>query len=179
MPRLQNSGYPSALSLPDKQNRLPDIAEKETEHYMTTRHTFLFREGTWKALGYYSDAMGNVHPMEGESKISRLKNKNIAEVKMVLLGTSASSFVQYFEIPDNSGIDNQNWSSLNMVSGQMEGKVMFMNEYIYLMYNSPDGKYSGVENLERVDDIHYKNHGFAFVNDQKMASWVLDWRRVH
>jgi hypothetical protein len=172
------SGLESVISLLNHSNVQTDLAPRETKPFMTTRHTFLFREGTWKALGYYSDALGNVQHMEGEFHISRLKNRQVAEARINLLGKNASTFVQYFEIPDQDMNEHKSWNSLNLISGQMEGKVMYMNEYIFLMYSSPDGKYSGVENLEKVNDLHYKNHGFAFVNDQKMASWVMDIRRI-
>jgi hypothetical protein len=129
-------------------------------------------------MGYYSDALGNIHALNGESTISNLRKKFVAEVRFILSGEYESSFVQFFEVPELASEEHQNWSTHNLVSGTMEGKLMLMNEFIFLMYNSPDGRYSGVENLERVDDMHYRNHGFAFVNEQKMASWVMDWRRV-
>jgi len=154
------------------------VPERESGAHMSNRHTFLFREGLWKALGYYTDASGKIYTLEGESQISKKTDYMMADLRFTAVAGQPALFVQHFRIiPVQDEKDNE-WECCSLISGNIEGRIMFMNEYIFLMYNSPDGRFSGIENLEMVDEIHYKNHGYAFMNEQKMAAWTLDWRRV-
>lgn len=74
--------------------------------------------------------------------------------------------------------DNCMWNSAAIFSPSIDGRIMYMNEFIFLLYQSAEHRFSGVENLEMIDGTHYKNHGYAFMDEQKIAAWILDWRRM-
>jgi len=142
------------------------------------RHTFLSCEGIWKSLGYYTGADGEIFTVEGESWIRKESSELVAEIKFSVISGSAMMISHKFKIVPEAGKDDTRWQTALICGIRMDGRIMYMNEFIFLLYQALDSGFSGVENLEMVSETHYKNHGYVFHHEKKIAAWVLDWHRV-
>lgn len=142
-------------------------------------HTFLFKEAIWKAKGTYSDPNNNIIQVEGETKITHLKDKWSLEGYMKLLIDNPIEFQNNYEIvPFKDGKDFTNWKSYNPALGNLFGKFMIVSECLISSWMSEDKNYSGIETLIKVDYKLYHSRGFAFKGDEKLSSWSVELQRI-
>lgn len=142
------------------------------------RHTFFTCEGIWKSLGFFTGADGEIFTIEGESCIRKERSELIAEIKFSAISGNSMMVRHKFKIIPEVKKDDARWQTALICGIQMDGRIMYMNEYIFLLYQASDSVFSGVENLEMVSETHYKNHGYVFMHEKKIAAWILDWHRV-
>ena len=131
-------------------------------------------EGIWKSLGYYTGADGNIITVEGESFIRKARNELIAEIKFSSISANSMIIRHKFKIVPEIIKDDARWHTALICGIRIDGRIMYMNEYIFLLYQASGSVFSGVENLEMVSETHYKNHGYAFMHEKKIAAWILD-----
>lgn len=74
--------------------------------------------------------------------------------------------------------DYNAWNGWDVLAGTVEGKAYLLGEHIILTYESGRGLLSGVENLERINDVYYRCFGTAFLKEVRYASWILDFIRI-
>jgi hypothetical protein len=145
---------------------------------MTVRHTFLFKEGIWRLDGDYTDAHSHTCPMEGETLIMHHSGRFISESDFILHSDHPMKFHQKMEMPEIQSQDLTIWKSMDIISGLMEGKAFIVSDHIILVYNSPDGYYSGVENIIRINDVFYHSFGSIFKLEERVSSWNAEMIRV-
>jgi hypothetical protein len=144
------------------------------------RHTYLFREGVWKAKGFYFDEKGDSVPIEGTSRITHTRNRWINESHMRLLANEGFKFQNRYElVPFPPNGDFTTWSSANPLLGQLFGKLILVEDSILSVYQTEDGKYSGLEYLEKVNKTFYRNRGALVGGEKKLSSWSVELRRTN
>ena len=137
-------------------------------------HTFLFQEGTWKAAGNYSGPNNKIIQVEGESKITHLKDKWLLEGYMKLLIDNPIEFQNIYEIvPFEDGKDYTKWRSYNPALGNLFGKFLIISDCLISSWMSEDKNYSGVETLIKIDDNLYHSRGFAYKGEEKLSLWSV------
>ena len=144
----------------------------------TVRHTFLFREGVWKQEGDFTDMHNRNCPLEGETRIIHDSGRFISESEFILHFENPSLFYHKLEMPRILVQDLTVWKSHALISGLMEGKAFILQDHIIFTYESPDGRYSGVENIIRINDVYYQNSGSLFRLEERIASWKSEMLRI-
>ena len=142
-------------------------------------HTFLFKEGLWKAKGQYFNADGTVLPCEGESRIIHKPDIWINEGVMRIKTKPVTEFSNRYEVvPFGPGSDVTGWRSSNPDLADLEGQFIIVHDSITSPWRSASGEYWGAEFLYMISPILYQNRGFAFRGEEKLSAWavVLAWK---
>jgi hypothetical protein len=116
--------------------------------------------------------------MDGETRIIHDSGRFISESEFILHFEHPELFYHKLEMPQVQSNDLTVWKSMTIISGLMEGKAFILNEHIIFIYQSSDGKYSGVENIVRINDVYYQNTGSLFRGEEKLSSWKSDMLRI-
>ena len=144
----------------------------------TIKHTFLFREGIWKIDGDYTDVHNHICPMEGETRVIHDSGRFISESEYILHFEQPALFYHKLEMPQIQANDLTVWKSMTIITGLMEGKAFILSDHIIFVYQSADGKYSGVENIIRINDVYYQNMGSLFREEERLSSWKSEMLRI-
>lgn len=144
------------------------------------RHTYLFEQGKWKALGTYFNENGEPTDASGLVEIIHKKTGWFLEGFMELHMDNPVTFYNNYQInPFKKGMDFTQWESDNPVLGKMAGHFIVINDTIISKYQTFDQKYSGTEILLYIDKDQYQNWGFALEGDVKVSSWEVMLERIH
>ena len=144
----------------------------------TVKHTFLLREGIWKLEGDYTDLHNHICSLVGETRITHDSGRFISESEFILQFDQPSLFYQKIEMPEILTNDLTIWTSMQIISGVMEGRAYILSDHIIFVYQSADGSFSGVENIVRINDVYYQNTGSLFRREERMASWKTEMLRI-
>ena len=142
------------------------------------KHTLFFHEGTWEARGLYTDAAGEVMPLQGKSEITHVDGIWVNESYMDVEDQESRISNRYEITPFAEGRDYTSWKSVNPAIGDLSGMFMLVGDSILSTFSSENGEYFGFEYLQKVDDTTYRNRGFAFFNNQKLSSWEVELKRA-
>lgn len=141
------------------------------------RHTYLFAEGTWSAVGNYFDEQNKAIPVEGESVITHYDNRWVNDSFMSLAGgTFSRTYNKYEIVPFKNEVTE--WRSFNPALGVLYGRFMVVSDTIISNFLSEDGTFTGVECLIKLDDLTYLGRGFAFRGNEKLSSWAVTLKAV-
>ncbi len=141
------------------------------------KHTFLFREGVWRSEGLLTDRHEHQYPVEGEINIRQESDRLVSDIFFILQAETPSCYRRKMEMPVLHP-DYNAWNEWDMLAGTVEGKAYLLGEHIILTYETGRGWLSGVENLERINDVYYRCFGKVFVREERYASWMLDFIRI-
>jgi hypothetical protein len=116
--------------------------------------------------------------MEGETRITHDSGRFISESEFILHFEHPALFYHKLEMPQILANDLTIWKSMTIVAGLMEGRAFILSDHIIFVYQSADGKYSGVENIIRINDVYYQNTGSLFRQEERISSWKSEMLRI-
>jgi hypothetical protein len=138
-------------------------------------HTFLFREGTWRAAGEYRDGAGNVTKVDGETRVRHETGKWLTEGVMRVKSSPPKEQANRTEIlPFSPGSNATHWSSESATIGMLNGRFVVAGDAILSFYASGTGRYRGFECLQQKDAKTYNVRGAMLEQDKVISSWVLE-----
>ncbi|MGD9899753.1 MAG: hypothetical protein AB7T22_11575 [Calditrichaceae bacterium] len=142
-------------------------------------HSFLFKEGKWKAAGVYTDADGISNHAHGKVIIKHTAGLWVSDGTMYVKGLIDAEIKNNYEIiPFRDGKDFTTWKSVNPVFGLLTGRLMVIADSILSMYSSEDGIITGFESLLQINSRLYRNWGFVFKGKDKLSSWAMDLEKL-
>ena len=142
-------------------------------------HTFLLREGRWRAAGEYRDAAGVATAAEGETRIRHEANRWWSEGTMRLKRNPPEEQRHRYEIaPLSPGAQSTHWSAENERLGTLQGRFVLAGDAILSFYASATGRYRGFESLQQKDAKHYLVRGAMLDQDKVVATWALTLESV-
>jgi hypothetical protein len=137
-------------------------------------HSFLLREGRWRAAGEYRDAAGVATAAEGETRIRHEANRWWSEGTMRLKRNPPEEQRHRYEIaPLSPGAQSTHWSAENERLGTLQGRFVLAGDAILSFYASATGRYRGFECLQQKDAKHYLVRGAMLDQDKVVATWAL------
>jgi hypothetical protein len=138
-------------------------------------HTFLFREGLWRAEGEFYDGAGTRTGVEGEAHIRHYPDKWIYEG---VLRTRAAKPVEqrtlYDIHPFAPGNLTTSWTSKSASIGTLRGRFLVVGDAILSAYESATGRYRGQDTIVRRDERHYSARGALFDGARLMSAWAVE-----
>ena len=138
-------------------------------------HTFLFREGTWRAAGEYRDGAGTVTAVDGETRIRHEQGKWLSEGVMRVKSIPPREQQNRYEIlPFSPGSNATHWSAENPALGSLNGRFVIAGDAILSFYSSGTGRYRGFECMQQKDARHYLVRGAMLEQDKVISTWVLE-----
>lgn len=143
---------------------------------MKVKHTFLLEEGFWVATGEYFDSAGRPVALEGTARITHGEGlwKSRGVMRLASPGWAGAEIENNFDIRPFEGRDHTGWASMNPALGRLTGLFVIVDDTIVSTISSEDGRFSGIECLQKVSDFHYRTRGFIFKGDEKVSSWAAD-----
>ena len=138
-------------------------------------HTFLFREGTWRAAGEYRDAAGFAAPVAGETTIRHEAGRWLFDGVLRVKGDRPALHHNRYEIePFSPGARSTHWSSSNPAIGALRGRFVLAGDAILSFYASPTGRYRGYECIQKQGEKQYSARGALLEEDKVISTWALE-----
>lgn len=138
-------------------------------------HSFLFREGTWRAAGEYRDGSGTATAVEGEMRVRHETGRWVSESVMRVRSNPPQEHRNRTEIvPFSAGAQSTHWSGENPSIGSLNGRFVVAGDAILSFYASATQRYRGFECMQQKDARHYAVHGAMLDQDKMISTWVLD-----
>jgi hypothetical protein len=138
-------------------------------------HTFLFREGTWRAAGEYRDGAGNVTRVDGETRVRHDTGKWLTEGVLRVKSSPPKEQANRTEIlPFSPGSNATHWTSESAAIGSLNGRFVIAGDAILSFYASGTGRYRGFECLQQKDAKTYIVRGAMLEQDKVISTWVLE-----
>jgi len=138
-------------------------------------HSFLFREGEWRAVGEYRDGAGVATAVEGETRVRHEAGRWLSESVMRVQSKPPREHRNCTEVvPFSAGSQSTHWSGENASIGSLNGRFVVAGDAILSFYASATQRYRGFECMQQKDTRHYKVHGAMLDQDKVVSTWVLD-----
>jgi hypothetical protein len=138
-------------------------------------HTFLFREGAWRAAGEYRDGAGIVTAVEGETRVRHEQGKWVTEGVLRVKSSPPREQRSVYEIaPFSAGSNATHWSAENPAIGSLNGRFVVAGDAILSFYASGTGRYRGFECMQQKDARHYLVRGAMLEQDKVISTWMLE-----
>ena len=138
-------------------------------------HSFLFREGVWRARGTYWDAAGEAAQVEGETRIVHAAGQWRCEGVMRVAGAArAETRSRYDVTPFAPGARAAHWTSHSASFGELRGRFVVAGDAILSFYSSASGRYRGFECIQQLDDTHYRARGALLEDDRILSTWAVE-----
>jgi len=138
-------------------------------------HTFLFREGLWRAEGEFFDGTGNRTGVEGTAQIRHYPDKWIYEGTLRTRATPPQETKTVYEIhPFAPGNVASSWSSRSEALGTLRGRFLVVGDAILSTYESATGRYRGQDTLVRRDERRYSARGALFDGGKLLSAWAIE-----
>jgi len=143
------------------------------------KHTFLLREGFWVAEGDYYDENGNGYSVVGQLETTHQEEVWVHEGIMKVLFDEPVAIANRYEIdPFGIGKTSTHWKSSNRFLGNLKGHFVIVGGSILSLFRSENGRYSGTEWLQMVDEGTYRNRGVLLDGDRMLSSWGMELRKA-
>jgi len=140
-------------------------------------HSFLFREGAWRAAGEYRDGAGGVAAVEGETRVRHETGRWVSESVMRVKSNPPQEHRNRTEVvPFSAGAQSTHWSGENPSIGSLNGRFVLAGDAILSFYASATNRYRGFECMLQKDAKHYAVHGAMLDQDKVVSTWVLELR---
>lgn len=142
-------------------------------------HSFLFREGRWRAAGEYRDAAGVATPTQGETRIRHESGRWVSEGAMRVERNPPEEQRHRYEIaPFSPGAQSTHWTAENERLGALNGRFVIAGDAILSFYASATGRYRGFECLQQKDAKTYHVRGAMLEQDKVISTWALELSRT-
>ena len=143
------------------------------------KHTFLLREGLWVAEGDYYDENGNVYSTVGQSETAHQEEVWVNDRIMKVFFDEPVAIADRYEIePFGTGKTSTNWKSSNRLLGNLKGYFILVGDSLLSLFRSEDGRYSGTEWLQMVDEGTYRSRRVLLDGDKTLSSWAMELRKA-
>ena len=140
-------------------------------------HTFLLREGIWRAEGEFFDGVGKRTEVEGEAQIRHYPDKWIsASVMRTRVAKPVESRSAYEITPFARGNIATPWFSQSATLGSLDGRFLLLGDAILSTWESATGKFRGTETLLMRGEKHYSARGALFDGGKLMSAWIVELR---
>ncbi len=138
-------------------------------------HTFLFREGAWRAAGEYRDGAGSATMVEGETRVRHETGRWVSESVLRVKSNPPQEHRNRTEVtPFSAGALSTHWSGENPSIGSLNGRFVLAGDAILSFYSSATQRYRGFECMQQKDAKHYRVHGAMLDQDKVVSTWVLE-----
>ncbi len=138
-------------------------------------HSFLFREGAWRAAGEYRDGGGTATAVEGELRVRHETGRWVSESVMRVKSNPPQEHRNRTEVvPFSAGAQSTHWSGENPAIGSLNGRFVLAGDAILSFYASATQRYRGFECMQQEDAKHYSVHGAMLDQDKVISTWVLE-----
>lgn len=143
------------------------------------QHSFLFREGAWRAEGEYRDGAGTVTKVDGETRVRHEAGKWLTEGVLRVKSSPPKEQSNRTEIvPFSPGSNATHWSSESAALGSLNGRFVIAGDAILSFYASGTGRYRGFECMQQKDAKTYTVRGAMLEQDKVISTWVLELSRT-
>jgi hypothetical protein len=143
------------------------------------KHTFLLREGLWVAEGEYYDENGNGYSTVGQSETTHQEEVWVNDGIIKVFFDEPVAFANRYEIePFGTGKTSTHWKSSNRLLGNLKGYFVIVGDSILSLFRSEDGRYSGTEWLQMVDEGTYQSRRVLLDGDRTLSSWAMELRKA-
>lgn len=143
------------------------------------KHTYLLREATWEATGFFVDAEGRKWPATGRAVITHQPDAWHNDGSMTVHLEEPLTFENHYVYsPFETGQLEARWRSSNPAMGELEGDLAIVGDSLLFRFDSPDGVHRGTEYLKKISDDHYLSRGAYFSGVERVSSWAVDLKRV-
>jgi len=141
-------------------------------------HTLIFKEGTWKLIGYYTikdksrvELNGILQVVHTEKEWKINSTLNINSEKPLILKDS------YEIVPFREDVFTTSWNLKSSNIGNLSGNYMIVDEKILSVGKTEDDRFTITEYYQKILDIKYKSKGFILEDDDMIESWTLTLNR--
>lgn len=142
-------------------------------------HTFLFREGLWRAEGEYRDGAGAVVKVDGETRVRHEPGKWLTEGVLRVRASPPREQANRTEVvPLSQGSNATHWTSESPALGTLNGRFVIAGDAILSFYASGTGRYRGFECMQQKDARTYLVRGAMLEADKVISTWVLELKRA-
>ncbi|HJX72924.1 MAG TPA: hypothetical protein VJ307_02125 [Candidatus Deferrimicrobiaceae bacterium] len=80
--------------------------------------------------------------------------------------------------PFGTGKTSTHWKSSNRIFGNLKGHFVIVGDSILSLFRSEDGRYSGTEWLQMVDEGTYRSRRVLLDGDRTLSSWAMELRKA-
>jgi hypothetical protein len=137
-------------------------------------HTFLFREGRWRAAGEYRDGAGVATAVDGETRVRHEAGRWVSEgVLHVRRSPPEEHRHRYDIVPFSPGAQSTHWTAENERLGTLNGRFVVAGDAILSFYASATGRYRGFECMQQKGARQYLVRGAMLEQDKVVSTWVL------
>ncbi len=138
-------------------------------------HTFLLREGVWRAEGEHIDALAKHTAIEGEAEIRHYPDKWVSTSVMRTLAAKPVESRSVYEIhPLVPGNISTPWSSQSAALGSLNGRFLLLGDTILSTWESATGRFRGSEFMLMRKPAHYSARGALYEGGKLMSAWVVE-----
>jgi hypothetical protein len=138
-------------------------------------HSFLFKEGLWRAEGQFLDALGKAVTVMGEAHIRHYPDKWLYEGAMRTAGAQPVEHRTVYEIePLAPGNFATPWKSKSVSFGTLHGRFIVAGDAILSAYESATGRYRGQDTIIRRDENRYSARGALFDGPKLLSAWTVE-----
>jgi hypothetical protein len=138
-------------------------------------HTFLLKEGLWKAAGEFVDGVGKGTAVQGEAQIRHNPGQWIYEGVMRVATTPPSEHKTLYEIvPFAPGNFATSWISKSASFGTLHGRFVIIGDVILSSYESVTARYRGQDTIIRRDDKRYSARGMLIDGVKILSAWRIE-----
>ncbi len=138
-------------------------------------HSFLLREGLWRAEGEFIDGAGTSSAVEGEAHIRHYPEKWIYEGVLRTRGAKPAEHRTRYEIqPFPPGNFATGWTSSSASIGTLHGRFLIVGDAILSVFESATGRYRGQDTLLRRDERRYSARGALFDGPKLLSAWAIE-----
>jgi len=140
-------------------------------------HTFLLKEGFWRAEGEFQDGTGNRMAVAGEAHIRHYPDRWVYEGVLRTATTPPGEHRTVYEIqPLAQGAFATQWTSKSASLGTLHGRFIVVGDAILSAYESATGRYRGQDTILRRDDRHYSARGALLDGGKILSAWAVELR---
>jgi hypothetical protein len=142
------------------------------------KHSFLFEPGRWEAQGYSVNAENQRVNIDGFAHFTRNDYVIMNDSKMVVHGKEEMEIYHRYKFELTAKNSNSTrWTSEHSALGGLSGMLTVIDDTIFVLGATKDGKNSYCESIRCVDESTYMNRG-VFVSDaMPLYSWAVELKR--
>jgi hypothetical protein len=145
----------------------------------SVEHTFLFREGLWRAEGEYWDGTGSLTAVEGQAQVRHYPDKWVYEAVLRTMTAQPRETKTLYEIhPLAPGNLATTWTSKSAALGTLRGRFLVVGDAILSAYESATGRYRGQDTILARDERRYSARGALFDGGKLLTAWAVELFRL-
>jgi hypothetical protein len=140
-------------------------------------HSFLLKEGLWRAEGDFLDGMGKRTAVQGEAQIRHYPDRWVYEGALRAATSPPTEHRTVYEIqPMAPGNFATSWTSKSAAFGTLHGRFIVVGDAILSAYESATGRYRGQDTILRRDERHYSARGTLLDGGKILSAWSFELR---